>query len=286
MGKGTRTLIVVVVAVLVAAAATFAVYRAVQTAPVKQVQLPTTSVVVAKRGLPAGTRLVRDDVKAVAWPADAVPPGGFTRVEDVIERGLMGPVVEHEPIVEAKLATKEAGAGLPPIIPDGMRAMSLKVNEVIGVAGFAVPGTRVDVIVTTRPGQGSESMSRVVLSNVPVLAAGTLYDQEKSKDGKAVPATVVTVLVSPADAERVALAAEQGTVMLALRNPLDTEPTVTSGIRLGGLLGTSSAVAPLPPPGPRRTVRREAAVAPPPPPPRVYTVETIRAAKRTEEVVR
>jgi pilus assembly protein CpaB len=286
MGKGTRTLLVVAVAIVVAGLATFAVYQAVQRTPVRQVQIPTTTVVVASRPLPAGTRILKDDVRAVVWPADAVPPGGFTRVEDVLDRGLMGPVVENEPFAEAKLAPKEAGAGLPPIIPDGMRALSLRVNEVVGVAGFTVPGTRVDVIVTTRAKQGVESMSRVVLSNVPVLAAGTRYDQEKAKDGQAIPATVVTVVVSPADAERVALAVEEGSVMLALRNPLDAAPTVTSGVRFAGLFGVAQAPAQSEPP--RRPARRAAPASPPPPPaaPRAYTVETIRGAKRTEEIVR
>ena len=104
-----------------------------------------------------------------------------------------------------------------------MRAISVKVNEVVGVAGFVVPGTRVDVMVTlTNRQQDSLSMTRVVVSNVQVLTAGTRYDQENAKDGKPIPSTVVTLLVSPEDGERVALAASEGQIMLTLRNPLDT----------------------------------------------------------------
>jgi len=161
--------------------------------------------------------------------------------------------------------------------------MSVKVNEVIGVAGFVVPGTRVDVVVIVR--QRDDSMSRVVVSNVQVLTAGTRIDQENAKDGKPIPSTVVTLLVKPEDAERIALAQSEGQIMLALRNPLDVAPSETRGVRTAGLLG-----APSPPdvkPAARRaTPSTVTAAALPAPPPRLYTVEAIRAAKRTEEVVR
>jgi pilus assembly protein CpaB len=159
---------------------------------------------------------------------------------------------------------------------------------VIGVAGFVVPGTRVDVVVTVRGDGGRDSMSRVVVSNVQVLTAGTKYDQEKAKEeGEPIPATVVTLLVTPEDAERIALAAAEGEIVLTLRNPLDVSPTQTSGVQMAGLL--ARPVPPkAPPPRPVRQAApaRAAAPEPPPPAPRVYTVEAIRAAKRTEEAVR
>jgi pilus assembly protein CpaB len=193
----------------------------------------------------------------------------------------VSPVVENEPITEAKLAGAGSGAGLPPTIPVGMRALSVKVNEVVSVAGFVVPGTRVDVLVTVREQQNS--MARVVVSNVPVLTAGTRYDQEKAKDGTPIPSTVVTLTVTPQDAEKIALAAAEGQIILALRNPLDVDPTVTQGVRLATLLGP-----PAPPPVQRSVKGRSVVVPapPPPPPPKVYTVETIRAAKRSEEVIK
>jgi Flp pilus assembly protein CpaB len=141
----------------------------------------------------------------------------------VLDRGLIATVDENEPLTAAKLAPLGAGAGLPPSIPPGMRAVSVKVNEVVGVAGFVVPGTRVDVMVTLTNRQAQqESMTRVVVSNVQVLTAGTRYDQENAKDGKPIPSTVVTLLVSPEDGERIALAGSEGQIMLTLRNPLDT----------------------------------------------------------------
>ena len=119
-----------------------------------------------------------------------------------------------------------------------MRAISVKVNEVVGVAGFVVPGTRVDVMVTlSGKNRDEDSTTRVVLSNAQVLTAGTRYDQEKAKDGAPIPSTVVTLLVSPDDGERVALAAAEGQIMLTLRNPLDQDPTSTNGVRTAALFG-------------------------------------------------
>jgi pilus assembly protein CpaB len=159
-----------------------------------------------------------------------------------------------------------------------MRAMSVKVNDVIAVAGFAAQGHRVDVLVTMKSGQ--ESMSRVVVSNVQILSAGTQIDQEKARAGQSVPAGVVTVLVTPQDAERIALAQNEGQIMLALRNPLDVEPTKTSGIRVSALLASPNP-APV-----TRVVRGRPRVEAPPPPPAPYTVEAIRGAKRTQEVIK
>jgi pilus assembly protein CpaB len=174
-----------------------------------------------------------------------------------------------------------------------MRAMSVRVNEVVGVAGFIVPGSRVDVMVILR-GQKSDGLARTVVSNVQVLTAGTRSDQENSKrDGKAVPSTVVTVMVSPNDAERIALAQAEGQIMLALRNPLDEEPTTTAGVRTAALLsgnGVSLAAQDEPAAPVAKPKPKPVAAAPPPPPapeaPKLYTVEAIRAAKRTEEAVR
>jgi pilus assembly protein CpaB len=160
----------------------------------------------------------------------------------------------------------------------------VRVNDVIGVAGFTTPGTRVDVLVTLSQANNG-SMSRAVVSNVQVLTAGTLYDQEQSKDGKAIPSTVVTLMVTPEDAERIALAQSSGQIMLVLRNPLDIEPTETKGIRLASLMGAPDA-----PPvvkvekGQARVARKPP--APAPEAPKFYSVEAIRAAKRSEEVVK
>jgi pilus assembly protein CpaB len=284
MSRSTRTLIVLTLALAVAGGASFMVYRAVQNIPVREVEVRSYFVAVAARPLTLGTMLTSNDVKLVAWPASSPVEGSFSKVEDVTNRGLVEPVVENEPITASKLAPLEAGAGLPPTITVGMRAISVKVNEVIGVAGFVVPGTRVDVIVSVTRAQQTESVSRVVVSNVQVLTAGTKFDQEQAKEGRAVPSTVVTLLVTPEDAERIALASSIGQIMLTLRNPLDQTPTDTKGTRIASLMG-----APDPPPVTRvvRGVPRiEKPKEPPAPVPTLYSVETIRAAKRTAEVIK
>jgi pilus assembly protein CpaB len=283
MTREVRTLLVLVVALAAAGVASFGVYRAVQRVPVKQVEMATQTVVVAAKALPVGALIGPDDVRLVAWPAKSPIAGGLARVQDAVGRGLLNPVAENEPLTEPKLAPREAGAGLPPTIPNGMRAISVKVDEVIAVAGFTVPGTHVDVLATVT--EKEESRTRTVVSNLQVLASGTRYDQQEAKTGKPIPTTVVTLLATPDDAEKIAMAAAGGKVMLALRNPLDNVPTTTQGVRLASLTGPPS-----PPPVVRTVEGRKVvqAVAPPSPPPapKAYTVETIRAAKRAEEIIK
>jgi len=281
MKRQYRTLIVMVVAVATAALASFAVYRAVQRMPVREVEVASMQVVVAAESLPVGTRLDAKHLKVVAWPSRSPVAGSFSEAAPLLDRGVIAAIAENEPVTASKVASAEEGAGLPPIIPSGMRAISVRVNEVIGVAGFAVPGTRVDVVVTVNNQQG-EPMSRTVVSHVQVLTAGTKFDQQNSKDGKPIPTSVVTLMVLPEDAERIALASNEGKITLALRNPLDIEPTDTKGIRLAALMRGNG-----PEPVIDQTRHRVVATKPTPAsaPPPIYTVEAIRAAKRSSEVV-
>lgn len=280
MNRQIRTLLVLVVALAAAGLASFAVYRAVQRMPVKEVEIATRQFVVAARTLPVGTLVSPGDVRLVAWPARSPVAGGLGKVEDAVGRGLLSPVAENEPMTESKLAPRGAGAGLTPTIPAGMRAISVKVDEVVAVAGFTVPGTRVDVLATVPDQQ--DTRTKTIVSNLEVLTSGTRYDQEEAKDGKPIPSTVVTLLALPEDAEKIALAATAGRLLLVLRNPLDNAPTVTLGAGLAGLTG---------PPPPATVVRasesrRVVKVALAPPPPKPYTVETIRAAKRAQETIK
>ena len=246
MNRTTRTVVVMTVATLMAGIASLGVYAAVKSIPVREVEVAHTFVAVAARNLPTGSRITEKDVKLVAWPAKNPVPARSRKLKPILDRGLVAAVGENEPFTETKLAPLGSGAGLPPSIPPGMRAMSVKVDEVIGVAGFVVPGTRVDLVVTLRgSGQAEEPMSRTVASNVLVLTAGTKFDQEQAKDGKPQPSTVVTLAVSPSDAERVALASSEGKISLALRNPLDVAPTETAGVHVGALrLGLGTAPRP------------------------------------------
>jgi|KBSSwiStaDraftv2_1062776.scaffolds.fasta_scaffold202476_3 pilus assembly protein CpaB len=293
MDRNTRTLIVVLVALAAAGVATFGVARVVKSRPVVEKEIAHTYVVAAAHTLPVGAMVTAADVKMMAWPERTPVPGSFAKVEDVVNRGVIAQVLENEPITPTKLAPVGGGAGLPPTIPQGMRALSVRVNEVVGVAGFVVPGTRVDVCVTLREGEGSAT--RVVVSNAQVLTAGTRYDQDKSRNGEPIPTSVVTLLLTPEDASRVVLATSEGALMLTLRNPLDQEPTSTAPTRTANLFGPAAApprepAAERAAPRPRPVVVVQAppppVVVPPPPPPKPYTVEAIRGAKRTEETIK
>ncbi len=295
MNRRNRHILTVGIAVATACLASFGVYRAITRIPVREVEVARSFVVVATRSLPPGVRLAPADVRLAAWPSSSPVHESFSRVDAVVNRALLASVVQNEPLVQSKVAPLEAGAGLPPSIPPGMRAMSVKVNDVIGVAGFIDPGTRVDLVVTIR--KKDDTTSRTAVSNVQVLSAGTRSEQEKATVNAAQiakvapvasPPTVVTLLVTPEDAERIALAQAEGQIMLVLRNPLDTEATATSGVHAAALFGPDVAPAAAPivnKVSPRKSpVVVAAAIAPPAS--KIYTVEAIRAAKRTEEVVR
>jgi len=273
-----RIFTVFLMAILAGGGLAYGTYDYLQNVPVKTVTVPTRKVVVAKADLSLGRQLRRDDLSTLDWPASAVPEGSFEDPAAIVDRGLIVSVVRNEPILPAKLASKEAGSGLPPIIAKGKRALSVRVNEVIGVAGYVLPGTHVDVIATANPTSRSEDITtKVVLSNVEVLAAGTRLEQD-TPDGKPMQVTVVTLLVTPDESERLTLASTEGKIQLALRNPLDTESPITSGIKPGMLLGNVQ---------PRRAAVVRTPVAPgqpapvPPPP----SVEVIRGDKRTHVVV-
>jgi pilus assembly protein CpaB len=294
MNRKTRTMIVVGVAVATAAVASASVYRAVGRIPVREVEVAHQYVVLAARPVALGSRLTAADLKRVGWPSSSPLPGAFSRAEEVAGRGVITALGENEPITESKLASREAGAGLSPAIPPGMRAISVKVNEVIGVAGFATPGARVDVVVTVR--RADDAVTRVLVSNVRVLTAGTRFEQEQGRDVKPIPSTVVTLMVTPGQAEKIALASYEGQITLMLRNPIDVAEPLTPGARLARLVDDPTA-EPLSAPqsgAPRPSRRVEApanpaqpqAAAPKPPAASVYTVEAIRAGKRTQETVR
>ena len=154
--------------------------------------------------------------------------GMLTRIEDVDNRALITPVAENEPILEAKLGSTRSGAGLSATIPEGMRALSVSVNEVVGVAGFVIPGTMVDVLVTGNLPGGSTNVTRTILENVRVLAAGQKIEQDR--DGKPQTVPVITLLVSPEDAAKLTMAANQGKLQLALRNTVDTKVVAPSPV--------------------------------------------------------
>jgi pilus assembly protein CpaB len=280
-----RIFAVLALAVLAGGGLAYGTYNAISTQPVKTVTAPTQAVVVAAADLSLGTELKKEDLTVVNFPVGQGPEGSFAHPADIIGRGLIVSMVKNEPVLAAKLSSKEAGAGLPPIIPDGMRAVSVRVNEVIGVAGYVLPGTRVDVLATASPnGSPQDATSKVILSNVQVLTAGTRMEQDQEK-GKPMQVTVVTLLVFPEQSERLALASTEGKIQLALRNPLDQGAPETPGMKQAVLLGAAKPAGPARAvtsrkAGPGVPVTQEAAAAPLP------TVEIIRGDKRSAEVIK
>src|SRR5512138_42680 len=192
-----RIFIVLALAITVGGAFALATYRWQKTPTTVVERLPTRPVVVAVANLDLGASLRPEDVRTIDWPAESVPAGAFEHVEDVVGRGLIQPVVQNEAILPNKLASKDAGAGLPPVIRPGYRALSVRVNDVVGVAGYVLPGTRVDVVATVNPTQQPTDMtSKVILTNVLVLASGTKIERD-AKDNKPISVNVVTMLVNP-----------------------------------------------------------------------------------------
>ena len=204
-----RVFIVLALALTAGGGLAFATYNYVQNAPTRTVAIPTRPVVVAATDLQVGAALDAHSVRVIDWPSSAVPKNAISDPQEVVGRGLIMPVLENEPILPTTMASKEAGAGLPPAIPPGLRALSVRVNEVIGVAGYVLPGTHVDVVATVNPGDKQGDMtSKVILTNVLVVAAGTKMEQDANNKPMAV--NVVTLLVNPDESERLTLAAGEG----------------------------------------------------------------------------
>ena len=224
-------------------------YLRKQSRPLLSTGPASTGAVVAARDLPVGTLLQERDLKSISWPGDALPPGMVTVPEGALGRGLIAPLRVNEPIMESKLAPREVGSGLHTLVAEGMRALSIRVDDVIGVSGFTLPGTRVDVMLTTAEGApANEPTTRIILQNIPIIAAGQSIQTDPQ--GRPVSVPVISMLVSPEQAETLALASGQGRIQLALRNTMDTLPVNTPGARTSTLLYGSRGAG-RPPAAPR-----------------------------------
>jgi pilus assembly protein CpaB len=302
-----RMLILGFLALILSVGITYLAYRLLQT----RLQPPevTTKIVVAAKKLGLGTRITKEDVQLANWPKSSPLEGSITDINNVVDRALMVPTQINEPILESKLAPKEAGAGLMALIPEGMRALSIQVDSVIGVSGFIMPGSRVDLILTAIPpadvkgAKGQEQGSKIILENLEVLAAG--QNVQGSAEGKPQTVQNVTLLVTPDQAQRVALASRDGRIQLALRSPIDkqaAEPplVVQSTLYEGPTMDDPSkpkqakpAVAEKPAvavakkaspkvkaaPAPKQV----AALPPPPPQPKIFVIELIQGSKRASQ---
>jgi pilus assembly protein CpaB len=257
-----RWLILGALALTMSVFVTLSVYRVLQNRlrPPEQ----TIQIVVAAQKLPLGTRLTESSVRLASWPKSMPLEGSFSDASQVIGRGVIVTMSPNEPVLDMRLAPKEGGSGLPSAIPDGMRAVAVKVNDVIGVAGFVLPGTRVDVIMTGTPKGNEDVTSRVILENVQVLAAGQNVEQDANGKPQNVP--VITLLVSPEHAQDLALAGAGGSIQLALRNPLDSEQKKPAAMQRNTLFygqDAQPAKAEKPPVTPPKAIKPKP--APPPP---------------------
>jgi len=248
--------------------------------------------VVASQPLPFGARIGPETVKIIQVPETLFPKGGYSRPEDVIDRSVVSAIEQDEPVVEVRIAPRGSGVGMAPMIPPGLRAIAVRVNDVVGVAGFVLPGMRVDILVTGHPPASNETVTTTVLQNIPVLSAGQTMQADNK--GQPISATVVTLLVNPAEAEALTLANSEGHIQLVLRNNTDRQVIRTPGSQTRELYAVGGRVmaAPAPDPAPVRSrpavvaspVRTVAPVVIPVPvssPPPVVTMP----APRSEEVI-
>jgi pilus assembly protein CpaB len=273
-----RLLTVFAFALLVSAAASAGLYRLISTRMTASAKEPGPQMIVAARQLDSGSIVKEADVKLIDAPA-VVPKGTLVKKEDVVGRGVIATIFEGEAFNDTRLAPKGGGAGFAANIPQGMRAVAVHVNDVVGVAGFVVPGMRVDVLITGNPPGDSGNGTRVktLLQNIEVLSAGQNF--QKDAEGKPVNVGVVNLLVNPDQAEVLSLAGNETRIQLVLRNPLDQKTTETKGTAVGELFGHYSR-APQAAARPRAVAAPAPALPAPPPPPAV--VEIISGTKRVQ----
>jgi pilus assembly protein CpaB len=246
-----------------------------------------SGVVVATMDLPQATTLMAEHLTITPWPSGARPEGTFADPKELVGRVLLSKLVKNEAVLSTKLASREAGSGLASLLPENMRAAAVRVDDVVGVAGFIHPDDHVDVIVTMHPERGGgETTSRVILQNVRVLAVGQQLGIDEQKRNQAMPVTVATLLVSTEESELLALASAQGRLLLTLRPWADKTQIATTGVGPTQLLGGAARLRPEPSPArPRSDERLYARNAAPPPlpaavapaqPPAPETVEILR----------
>lgn len=232
-------------------------------------------VVAATRPLTAGSPITIDSIALIDWPASSPLSGAFTKPEELIGRAVIYPINEHQPILDIDVAAAGSGIGLTVKIPEGMRAVSVRSNDVVGVAGFLYPGSHVDVLVTSKVQNSDYPLTQTILSNVEVLTAGQKIEPDPT--GKPETVGVVTVLLKPEDGEKLVLASSQGTIQFVLRNGADQNSPATKAMEMTDLMS-----------GPKKPVVEKKVVMKAPPPRVVtpvvyYEVETIAGGKRSVE---
>jgi len=272
----TRLLMIGIVALALGVIVATYVYKNLQ-ARSGNGNVDTTEAYVAANDLQVGAKITDRDIKKIRIPVADLPDGAPRKRAEVLEHGVIQPIAKGDFILKTKLAGENAGSGLPALIPTGMRAVSVRVNEVVSVAGFVTAGTRVDVLLTGTPGSGSEQQTTTVLQNVLVLASG--HTLERTSTGEAQNTAVITLMVSPEDAQKLALASSQGHIQLALRSPLDTKQEEVAATGSRGLF--KGFAPPTPQPVVHHTVPTKT-VVPPPPASTGVSVEVYQGDKKQE----
>jgi pilus assembly protein CpaB len=275
----TRLLMIGVLALALGAFVSLFVYRNLQGKGPSNSE-PAADVIVAADDIQVGARIGERDIRTVRFPVSGVPPGAASKKAQVMDRGVIIPISKGEFILSNKLAPENAGSGLPSLIPPGMRAVSVRGNEVVSVAGFVGPGTRVDILLTGTPNGSSENQTTTVLQNVAVIASG--HTLERNSAGEAQNTPVITLLASPEDAERLTLASSEGKIQLALRNPLDTHEDSVDAANAKGLY-KGGTVAAAPTHAPMRPVKQHKAEQTPPSP-SVLSIEVYQGDKKPDVV--
>lgn len=234
--------------------------------------MPMTEVITAVKDLEVGSEIQPGDLRVEPWPAAKLPEGAYQEIELVIGRVPTSRILSQEPILDRRLAAPGAGVGFATKVPDGMRAMSVRVDDVNGVAGFVMPEARVDVLITGEPQDNPQGgrMTRTILGNVRVLSAGEHLAPDSTGRPQRVP--VVTLLLTPEQSEMVTLAQTRGRIQLVLRNGKDDEVAETSGVNENDLFGSAPQTINVSRPAARPAI--VAAPAPPPPPP--VQIEVLR----------
>ena len=266
-----RMMIILLSAFVIAAMSAFLVWRMVGARITAARPIATTKVVAAAKEIKIGTVLDASDLTTIQLVGSA-PTGAILDVKNAIGRGAISQIYSGEPILENRLAPKGSGGGLAATIKEGMRACAVKVDEVVGVAGFATPGMRVDVLVSGVPPNSQNTQNsqvRTILQNIEVLSAGT--DIQKDAEGKPQQVQVVNLLVTPEQAQILSLAATQMRIQLVLRNPLDTKISIVPDTAMTSLFGQ--------PAQPANPAARHAAKPKPAP----FTVQVINGSKVSEQ---
>jgi pilus assembly protein CpaB len=232
-----RIALAVVLASVIAGVVCFAFYSKLRKQQAENCTV--IKVVAATKPLTAGSPIGADNVTLIDWPASMPLSGAFSKVDEVIGRSVIYPINEHQPILDHDVAIAGSGIGLTVKIPAGMRAVSVRSNDVVGVAGFLYPGSHVDVLVTSKGENAQVPLTQTILPNVEVLTAGQKIEPDPT--GKPETVNVVTLLLKPGDGEKLVLASTQGAIQFVLRNGADQKTPETKPVAMSELMGWAKA---------------------------------------------